>query len=72
MNMVRSGLHRMQRIRGHDLAVQVDLAEHYRGHRHLIGFHANLGLVLQSRFVTWGQDDPGVSGVGLRCGTATA
>jgi hypothetical protein len=29
-------------------------------------------LVLQSRFVTWGQDDPGVSGVALRCGTATA
>ena len=28
--------------------------------------------VLQSGFVTWGQDDPGVSGVALRCGTATA
>jgi hypothetical protein len=28
--------------------------------------------VLQSGFVTWGQDDPGVSGIALRCGTATA
>ena len=44
MDMVRGGRHCMQRIGGHDLVVQVDLAEHHRGHRHLIGFHADLGL----------------------------
>jgi hypothetical protein len=44
MDMVRGGLHRMQRIRGHDLAFQVDLAEDHRGHRHLIRLLADLGL----------------------------
>jgi hypothetical protein len=44
MDMVRGGRHCMQRIGGHDLVVQAGLAGHHRGHRHLIGFHADLCL----------------------------
>lgn len=38
------GFHCVQRVGGHDLAVQVDLAEHHRRHRDLIGLRADLGL----------------------------
>jgi hypothetical protein len=33
MDMVRGGLDRVQRVRGHDLVVQVDTVEHHRRHR---------------------------------------
>jgi hypothetical protein len=44
MDMVRGGLHRVQCVRGHDLAVQVDLVKHHRGRRHLVRLLADLGL----------------------------
>jgi len=33
MDTGRGGIHRVQRIRRHDLVVQVDLVQHHRGHR---------------------------------------
>ena len=44
MDVVRGGLHRVQRVRGHDLAFQVDLVQHHRGHRHLVRLLADLSL----------------------------
>jgi hypothetical protein len=34
----------MQRVRGHDLAFQVNLVQHHRGHRHLVRLLADLSL----------------------------
>ena len=44
MDVVRGGLHRVQRVRGHDLVFQVDLAEDHRGHRYLVRLLADLCL----------------------------
>jgi hypothetical protein len=43
-DVLRGGFHRVQRVRGHDLAVQIDLTEHFRRHRHLIGLRTDFGL----------------------------
>ncbi|MGH3260199.1 MAG: DDE-type integrase/transposase/recombinase [Streptosporangiaceae bacterium] len=43
-DVVRGGLHRVQRVRGHDLVIQAGLVKHHRGHRHLVRLLADLGL----------------------------
>ena len=44
VDAVRCGLHRVQRVRGKDLAVQVDPVKHHSGHRHLVRLLADLSL----------------------------
>ena len=44
IDVARGGLHRVQRVRSHDLVIQVDLAQDHRGHRHLVRLLADLGL----------------------------
>jgi hypothetical protein len=43
VDVLRGGLDRMQRVGGHDLAIQVDLAEYRHRHRHLVGLRADQG-----------------------------
>jgi hypothetical protein len=61
----------MQHVRGHDLAIQVDLVEYHCCHRHLVRLHADLGLSRDHslRFEELTPARPGPSGCGIQAGT---